>query len=261
MDRNDFDYYEYITTYDKKAYLEQLNKIQNPDFGQLVNEQNNSIVLTDRDFPLYLDKLVDINYRDGDGSSLIHYICAYGTASMFIEVANRGANLECADIYGQRPVHHICKRGELDMYWAIMGYEIDIECADIDGRRPIHYVCQYGTLHMIHCIIKKGAYLAPADNDGYRPIHLIAQYGDVNMLNNMIEYMSSRGRVYLDYEVPKVGKLIDIICLRGNVDMLAAVIDRVTLQKDDIERLLKVAEESHGNPEFLARLQLKLKTV
>lgn len=238
------DYKEYSTTYDKIAYLKQLAKIKEPNFYEIINMGR--IFLTDYEFEMYVSKFEDINAM-GAGGALINCVCRYGTLKMLEHVISCGANLECADGY---------------------------------GNRPIHYVCQYGTNEMFRCIVDRGAYLVPANQNGYRPIHLIGQYGTVDMLNYMIargvslEYARNRGTV-----AGAGDRLIHIICRYGTINKLAAVIDLVDLQSvsyelpplnfrdgilniDDFisrgESPLEIAKRHKRDPEFLALLQSKM---
>ena len=236
MASNDFSYYEYSTTYNKVAYLKLLGKIEKPDFDQIID--NDRVVLSNSDFKLYINAIVDINYSDDQGNSLIHYICDYGTVMMLIDTISKGANLECENNDGKRPIHLVCKRKRLDMFWTILGYKVNIECADNYGRRPIHYICKYGNLYMLQRIHMEGAYLVPPDNQGCRPIHLICRYGTVEMLKFMIGC-----GVHLEYNLDHDGdRIIHTICRYGTVDMLAAVINRVDLQATSVH--LEVYERS-----------------
>jgi ankyrin repeat protein len=156
--------------------------------------------------------LVDINCRDVNGTTALHYAIRAENVDIARYLLENGANPFNRDHTGETPFHLAAQHlTDNDILGLMLTNEkkIDIEESDQEGSTALHVAMMYSNLNAADFLLSKGANPNAADKYGSTPLHLAAWYAkdmdivelllihkdvDVNLLDN-------KGYSALDYAI------------------------------------------------------------
>ena len=96
---------------------------------------------------------VDVNHRDADNHTVLHYMSAEGDADVVQVLIDAGA---------------------------------DIEMKNCDGRSPLHCACTSGVLDVVKKLVRAGAGVRDTDNNGDTCLTLAAYFGHTETVHYLV---------------------------------------------------------------------------
>ena len=115
---------------------------------------------------------MDINYKDENGYTALHYACDEGNLKI-VEIllnANCDPNLKNND--KETPLHLASKRGYFDINKKLIENGALLDIYDSKKNSPIHYVCQYNYIELLIYFLTKLPQIEVKNIYGKKPIDL-----------------------------------------------------------------------------------------
>lgn len=106
-----------------------------------------------------LEIVVDINARDKDDCTILHWTAALGRVEIIKELVGRGADIDAKDKDGWTPLHEAAYYGNSDIVKELLDAGADIEAKNIQGRTALHTATSYGRVFVIKELVGRGANL------------------------------------------------------------------------------------------------------
>ncbi len=124
-----------------------------------------------------LNSGMDINVRDSNGLTPLHYAIIYNQTDIAQILINNGAELGIGDNEGKSPLHHASLYGREYLAEMLIEEGADINHKNRYDKTPLHYVGLYGNMDLTTLLLKNGAYLNAVDRYGATPLLYSSIYG------------------------------------------------------------------------------------
>ncbi|KAF7870303.1 hypothetical protein EAF04_004049 [Stromatinia cepivora] len=138
----------------------------------------------------------DVNVKDIEGYTPLHYACATSESSAFVLVI-AGADLN-AKAFNQRTPLHCAARGRQCGIISMLlnqaqnaGSTIDLNAQDSDGMTALHYACISGRPESVSILISAGADIEKRSKDGATPLIACARFSEEKRIWELLRKRSS----------------------------------------------------------------------
>lgn len=125
--------------------------------------------------------IADINQSfkmGGKYTTLIHHFSACGNLEVVRWLAEKGANLNQEDEFGEKPLLAAClSRNTALVRWLIEEQKVDLNLVSNTGQTPLSIACSGGDLATVQCLVKNGVSLHQVDAFGQTPLHWACSNG------------------------------------------------------------------------------------
>ncbi|CAG8751758.1 18159_t:CDS:2, partial [Racocetra fulgida] len=153
-------------------------------FWRVCSEKNSSI---DSIQCLVNTNMVNFKYFDDiSDRTCLHEAAIVGRLPLITLCVDKGAKVDCSDVYGRRPLHYVCMYGHSDAATYLLSQKADFESLDHDVFSPLIYAVTNGHTKCVEILLKAGARIEPQGEDGHShiPLSLACEYGheDIAML-------------------------------------------------------------------------------
>lgn len=176
---------------DKIKYMNQFNEIELNDIGFLINDDDDSFILNNDEFKVFVDKCVNLECTDEYEKRIIHYVCACGNYEMLEYLVNKNVDIFCANDAGEQPIHTACMNN-LEMVKYLVSRGADLHSVTGDGMHPIHFACCSekvdNVIQIVKYLLENGADINCTNDDNCRPIHFAINMGSIELLKLFIDY-------------------------------------------------------------------------
>ncbi|CAG8808860.1 1443_t:CDS:1, partial [Gigaspora rosea] len=164
--------------------LEEDNDILSRVFWRVCSEKSSSI---DSIQCLVNTNFVNFKYVDDiSDRTCLHEAAIVGRLPLIKLCVDKGAKVDCSDVYGRRPLHYVCMYGYGDATTFLLSQKADCESLDHDGFSPLIYAVTNGHTKCVEILLGAGARIEPQTKDGHShiPLSLACKYGheDIAML-------------------------------------------------------------------------------
>lgn len=173
--------------------------------GAKVNERKENITIlhlllkmypsswNDRFIALLTDYDADLNARDYNDETSLHYAVTRGRVQALKLLLEKGANVNAVDIGGRTPVLRAARMAEADeMLPLLLKHGADVTFRrDFHGKNVLHHLAFAPGEHadMARALMEKGASMYDRERDfRYQPIHLAALKGKDELVSKRIFY-------------------------------------------------------------------------
>ena len=163
---------------------------------------------------------VDVNHRDFDGYTALHYMSREGDADVVQLLINAGADIATENVYGRSPLHCACESGQLDVVKKLVGAgagvcdtvnggdtcltvaaeyghtktvrylvglpEVDVNHRDGDNDTVLHYMSGEGDADAVQLLIDAGADIEMKNCDGCSPLHYACESGALDVVKKLV---------------------------------------------------------------------------
>ena len=169
----------------------------------------------------------DVNVRDCDGDTPLHYLAISGAISYIDHDAMGRCETNMRNAKGETPLHSVFDAS--DVVWLIQ-HGADPFLEDIFGRTPLHSAARKGHTSVIRALLKENMGLMDiCDNAGFSPVALAAR----NCQLGSIDCIQSLGGNTLDCEdALDLTRLVDLCRNLPYSLMEAGVSEYGTVQYD-----------------------------
>ena len=100
-------------------------------------------------------KLSNIDYKDENGNSALHYSCDQGNLKIVEILINANANLNIRSNSQMTPLHLSTKRGFFDITKLLIEHGANIDVIDNEKNTPLHYICMNNHIELLKYFLGK----------------------------------------------------------------------------------------------------------
>ena len=136
---------------------------------------------------LSIQKKININYKDENGFTALHFACDEGNLKIVEIILGAGCDTNIKNIYKQTPLHISAKRGYFDISKKLIesGAELNIE--DSEKNTPLHYVCKDNYIELLKYFLTKNPKVDIKNIYGKTPKDLTTDAEIKNLLDEYIK--------------------------------------------------------------------------
>ncbi|PVD21592.1 hypothetical protein C0Q70_17390 [Pomacea canaliculata] len=196
----------------------------------------------------------DINAKDANGSSLVHYLLKDGDKDALDCLLELGADINAKDAEGYTPLHIACREGKNDDAIWLTKHGADPKVKDTFGYTALHWACRCNHMNIVQslvshdkalvtettnngeialhlaCIdnrlavaeilISKGSNINAKDNIGFTPLHTACVQGNEVLINRLIKTRPDVKTTTVEGKTP-----LHIACENGQGTVAELLID------------------------------------
>ena len=109
----------------------------------------------------------DVNARDANGYTILHYAARYGSAEVVNALIDGGAEVDARDNYGRTTLRFMSRYGgDVAIAKALIEAGADLDARDNSGRTPLHAAAFAKNAGVAEALISNGADPMLEDDDG-----------------------------------------------------------------------------------------------
>ena len=125
---------------------------------------------------LLLEKYADINVKDDDGWTLLHWAASNNAAEIAKLLIDRGADIQAKDNQGWTPMHWAMYKNAPEIANVLIDRGANIQAKIGDGWMPLHWAARAGDSAAVKWLIDSGLDVNAKDERGQTPLHSAAYY-------------------------------------------------------------------------------------
>jgi len=171
---------------------------------------------------LLLKELAEVDAKDSQGKSGLHYACENGHKRVAKLLLEKGADLKAIDSEGKTVLHYACEGGRTTVVKLLLKELAEVDARDSQGKTSLHYACKVGHRRIAKLLWNKGARIDAKDSEGNTPLY----YAYLNEHTEILEVAMST----LKYD--------------NDNDQLKAFVKKSTERLDFEFRICKICEDS-----------------
>jgi hypothetical protein len=128
-----------------------------------------------------LDKGAEVNAREQDGMTPLHWATLNNHADIVRMLLNSGANVKETDRYGFTALHNAMSRGHSDLVGILLDKGAEVNAREQNGMTPLHYAALYNHADIVRILLDKGARVDERDKWDETALHLASYwaYADI----------------------------------------------------------------------------------
>ncbi len=126
-----------------------------------------------------LDKVVDINVRNEEGYTLLHYASLVGNRGILNMLFDRADAIWLENQKKKSILQRIFTRSS--------DKRINLNAIGKDGQTPLHFVAYFGHKDVVEMLLKRGVNVNIQDGCGRTPLHLTAHKGHKDVVDILVK--------------------------------------------------------------------------
>ncbi|CAG0890601.1 unnamed protein product, partial [Cyprideis torosa] len=120
----------------------------------------------------------DVNDKDFEGWTPLHYACAEGRVLIVSSLLRRGALLEAKDSEGWTPLHFASSQDNAITLRLLLHKGANVAVTDGGGWSPLHVAAHRGHSSSVACLLEMGAPIDATEKEAkWRPLHYACSNG------------------------------------------------------------------------------------
>lgn len=143
--------------------------------GDGVDEANEKNVASNNRSDQLVQRLVEnganINIKDKEGNSAMHYAIENIHEDVTLLLLNRGADADAVNKKGNNPLHLASAVNNKELACLVVKHVSDIEIKNSDGETCLHIAAKNDTTEVAAVILNNGAHVNSANMSGNTPLH------------------------------------------------------------------------------------------
>ncbi|KAM9782469.1 receptor-interacting serine/threonine-protein kinase 4 [Syngnathus typhle] len=145
----------------------------------------------------------NINAKDEDQFTALHWAAQNGDEAMTRLLLDRGAAINETDGQGRTPAHVACQHGQENVVRVLLSRGADVRIKGKDNWTALHFAAWQGHLGIVKLLIKQaGADVNGQTTDGRTPLHLACQRGHYRVARILIELKADIHMKTLELNTP-----------------------------------------------------------
>jgi len=118
-----------------------------------------------------IERAADIDARNDDQGTPLHYACDMGHTEVAMALMERGADIDARDVDQETPLHSACYYVPTEVAMALMERGADIDARDKYQRTPLHSACSWGHTAVAMALMERGADIDARDDNQRTALH------------------------------------------------------------------------------------------
>ena len=166
---------------------------------------------------------ININFKDNDGSTALHYACLWGYLELVDALVKRGADINIRGTDQQTPLHVACihnNDNNVSIVKILLDNGADINAKNTDGRTPLHEACYNGDMDLALFLMDSGADIHWINDYKQTLLHRASFNGPVDLVKILID----KG-IDIHFKDAQNMTALHIACGKGNMEIAIALID------------------------------------
>ena len=130
---------------------------------------------------------IDLNARNYDGSTALHYTCADGNLDIVKSLIKKGIRLNATNYDGRNALHEACHHGHAHIVDLLISSKINVNAMDNNERTALHDACENPNIEVVKLLVDKGSNVNADDVDGLTPLHEACTNGHLDIVQFLLE--------------------------------------------------------------------------
>ncbi|XP_066507255.1 receptor-interacting serine/threonine-protein kinase 4 [Hoplias malabaricus] len=133
-------------------------------------------------------KSTNVNAKDEDQYTALHFAAQYGDEALTRLLLDRGATMNEADAQGRTPIHVACHHGRENVVRVLLSRSADAHAKGKDEWTALHLAAWQGHLGIVKLLVKQACVDVDGRTaDGRAPLHLASQRGQYRVARVLVE--------------------------------------------------------------------------
>lgn len=129
-------------------------------------------------FTLLIDNGADVNVKDEQGNTPLHYAAQEGQTEISRILISKGADVNAKGFEDATPLHAAAIGGNKDVVVSLLDAGADVDAENYMERTPLHLAAKSGHIDVVKVLLSRGAAVNAKDRSpGLTPLHYAAQQG------------------------------------------------------------------------------------
>ena len=136
---------------------------------------------------LTMEKKININYKDENGFTALHFACDEGNLKIVEIILGVDCDTNIKNIHKQTPLHISAKRGYFDISKKLIESGAKLNIEDSEKNTPIHYVCKNNYIELLKYFLTKNPKVEEKNIYGKTPKDLATNAEIKNLIDEYIK--------------------------------------------------------------------------
>ena len=132
---------------------------------------------------------IELNRRDAEGNTALHYVCRQGFRDLAALLLDRGADPSQANNRSETPLHTAARSGNREIIARLVEAGADPDASDREGCTPLMRLVENRRTDAALWLIDRGVDTEATDQTGHRALDYATAYG----LAEVVERLSRNG--------------------------------------------------------------------
>ena len=137
---------------------------------------------------LSIQKTININYKDENGYTALHYACDEGNLKIVEVILDANCNTNIKNIHKQTPLHLSTNRGYFDISKKLIESGAELNVEDSEKNSPLHYICKNNYIELLKYFLTKNPKVDEKNIYGKTPKDLATNLEIKSLLDEYIKH-------------------------------------------------------------------------
>lgn len=158
--------------------------------------------------------LTNVNEKDDNGWTLLHFASNYGNLEIVKELLKNGASIDEKDNIGQTSLYDASRLNHLEIVKELLKNGAFINAKSITGWTSLYLAAYHDHLELVKELLKNNAQVNEQNNSGWTALHSASYWNHLEIVKVLIDYSdlsitNNKGETALD--VAKTQEIKDFI--------------------------------------------------
>ena len=132
---------------------------------------------------------IDLNRRDAEGNTALHYVCREGYRDLAVLLLDKGADASLVNNRGETPLHAAARKGNREILARLLDAGADPDASDREGCTSLMRLIENRHTDAALWLIDRGADTEATDQTGHRALDYATAHG----LTEVVVRLSQNG--------------------------------------------------------------------
>lgn len=171
--------------------IQQGCNLTTPDFTDSMWQRQPIHIAASKRHLRFVQKLiengVDVNSRDSDQRTALHWVAIYGFANIAEYLLSVGGCVNIAQVDGFTPLHAASCLGHDELCKLLISNNVDLNRTDRDGWTTLHTAVCHGHINVVKALLDAGASLTRTTFDEENVLHIAVCKGHFEIVRLLVD--------------------------------------------------------------------------